>query len=211
MAFVVEIPTVFTQATQIPLRLGNTILSGNETIQGSLSVNGSFTLNDGSDNDNTVKLESIDISNDLNVGGQIFNPNKIIFRAYRKGSEYTINTNRLLPFDDVYENVGGYYSTSTYKFTSPVKGSYLFYLAFLIRRNTNGSVSFIRNQNGNETTEYTIFREHFMGTGETLETFYSSIIIPCEIGDEIYTMRTNGNIVLQEDNNTTVFGGFLIG
>lgn len=211
MAFVVEIPTIFTQATQIPLRLGNTILSGNETIQGSLSINGSLTLNDGSDNNNTIKLESIDISNDLNVGGQILNPNKIIFRAYRKGGEYTINTNRLLPFDDVYENVGGHYSVSSYKFTSPIKGSYLFYVAFLIRRNTKGSVAFIRNQNGNETIEYTIFREHLMGDGSTLETFSSSIIIPCEIGDEIYTRRTDGNIVLQEENNTTVFGGFLIG
>ena len=47
MSFVVEIPSVFTKETQIPMRLGNTILTGNETIQGSLSVNGSLILNSG--------------------------------------------------------------------------------------------------------------------------------------------------------------------
>jgi len=52
MSFVVEIPSVFKKPTQIPVRLGNTILTGNETIEGTLSVN-----------------ESVDISNNLNVNG----------------------------------------------------------------------------------------------------------------------------------------------
>ncbi|MGA0120647.1 MAG: hypothetical protein ACO3HJ_04250 [Methylophilaceae bacterium] len=71
MSFVVEIPSIFTKPTQIPVRLGNTILSGNETIQGALQVNGSLTLNVGSnvDNTNTVYYDSLDISNALSVGG----------------------------------------------------------------------------------------------------------------------------------------------
>jgi hypothetical protein len=73
MSFVVEIPSVFTKPTQIPVRLGNTILTGNETIQGSLSVNGSLTLNSGDsvDNTNVVYYDSLDISNTLNVGGDV--------------------------------------------------------------------------------------------------------------------------------------------
>ena len=39
MSFVVEIPSIFTQSTQIPNRLGNTTLVGNETIHGGLVVN----------------------------------------------------------------------------------------------------------------------------------------------------------------------------
>ena len=71
MSFVVEIPTVFTKPTQIPARLGNTILTGNETIEGSLSVNGSLTLNNGNEGDSTnvVNYDSLDISNNLNVNG----------------------------------------------------------------------------------------------------------------------------------------------
>jgi hypothetical protein len=70
MSFVVEIPSVFTKATQIPVRLGNTILTGNETIKGSLSVNGSLILNSGYsvDNTNVVYYDSLDISNTLSVG-----------------------------------------------------------------------------------------------------------------------------------------------
>jgi len=71
MSFVVEIPTVFTKPTQIPARLGNTILTGNETIEGSLYVNGSLTLNNGSEGDSTnvVNYDSLDISNNLTVNG----------------------------------------------------------------------------------------------------------------------------------------------
>ena len=73
MSFVVEIPSVFTKPTQIPVRLGNTILTGNETIQGSLSVNGSLILNSGvnQNNTNVIYYDSLDISNNLNVGGDV--------------------------------------------------------------------------------------------------------------------------------------------
>ena len=88
MAFVVEIPSVFTKPTQIPVRLGNTILSGNETIQGALQVNGSITLNQGNTNpSNFVYYDSLDISNTLNVSGNS-NMNDI--------SANTITTNNLV-------------------------------------------------------------------------------------------------------------------
>ena len=87
MSFVVEIPSVFTKPTQIPVRLGNTILTGNETIQGSLSVNGSLTLNSGDSVDNVVYYDSLDISNTLNVSGNS-NLNDI--------SANTITTNNLV-------------------------------------------------------------------------------------------------------------------
>ena len=69
MSFVVEIPSIFTKSTQIPVRLGNTILSGNETIQGALQVNGSLTLNVGGnvDNTNAVYYDSLEVLNTLKV------------------------------------------------------------------------------------------------------------------------------------------------
>lgn len=71
MSFVVEIPSIFTKPTQIPVRLGNTILTGNETIEGSLAVNGSLTLNNGNHNGNAFYYDSLDISNTLSVGGDV--------------------------------------------------------------------------------------------------------------------------------------------
>ena len=72
MSFVVEIPTFFTQHTQIPLRTGNTVLTGNETIRGDLQVNGSLTLNNSDiSNTNILYLDSLDISNNLDVHGTV--------------------------------------------------------------------------------------------------------------------------------------------
>jgi cytoskeletal protein CcmA (bactofilin family) len=71
MSFVVEIPSIFTKATQFPSRLGNTTLTGNETIQGNMVVNGSLTL---SGTMNTyqsldISYQSLDISSSLTVRG----------------------------------------------------------------------------------------------------------------------------------------------
>ena len=63
MSFVVEIPSIFTKPTQIPNRLGNTILTGSETIQGNLLVNGSFTLNQGNDQNSSAGILSGSIQN----------------------------------------------------------------------------------------------------------------------------------------------------
>jgi len=73
MSFVVEIPTVFTKPTQIPARLGNTILTGNETIEGSLSannlnVNGPTMLNEVYVTGNET-IEGSLSANNLNVNG----------------------------------------------------------------------------------------------------------------------------------------------
>lgn len=61
-AFIVEVPTLFTQSTQMASRVGNTTLTGNERIHGNFVVNGSLTL-DGTVNDSNVFFESQDISN----------------------------------------------------------------------------------------------------------------------------------------------------
>jgi len=61
-AFIVEVPTLFTQSTQMVSRVGNTTLTGNERIHGNFVVNGSLTL-DGTVNDSNVFFESQDISN----------------------------------------------------------------------------------------------------------------------------------------------------
>lgn len=75
MAFVVEIPSVFTKAVQIPQRLGNTVLQGSETIHGNCIVNGSMTLNGNAGGTNPINdpisYFSMDISKNLTVGGTL--------------------------------------------------------------------------------------------------------------------------------------------
>ena len=74
MSFIVEIPSVFNKSTQIPNRLGNTTLTGNETIHGSLNVGGPLTL-DGTNNITDKFTSNIpvifnDTTNMLDVSGQ---------------------------------------------------------------------------------------------------------------------------------------------
>jgi hypothetical protein len=82
MSFVVEIPSAFTKSVQIPNRLGNTTLTGNETIHGSVIVNGSLTLDGVGSNSGEPVYDSIKVTNDIEVGGNIlssrFRVDKII-------------------------------------------------------------------------------------------------------------------------------------
>ena len=82
MSFVVEIPSAFTKSVQIPNRLGNTTLTGNETIHGSVIVNGSLTLDGVGSNSGEPVYDSIKVTNDIEVGGNIlssrFRAEKII-------------------------------------------------------------------------------------------------------------------------------------
>ena len=71
MSFVVEVPCLFTKPTQIPFRLGNTGFIGEETIHGGWMVNQSITLN-GSGTEAVERVyDSLDVSGDLVVGGNI--------------------------------------------------------------------------------------------------------------------------------------------
>jgi hypothetical protein len=80
MSFVVEIPSAFTKSVQIPNRLGNTTLTGNETIHGSVIVNGSLTLDGVGSNSGEPVYDSIKVTNDIEVGGNILSSR---FRAVK--------------------------------------------------------------------------------------------------------------------------------
>lgn len=51
-------------------------------------------------------------------------PNQPAFSAY--ASAATLDATRTMPYNVAVVNVGGYYNTSTYRFTAPVAGTYLF-------------------------------------------------------------------------------------
>lgn len=82
MSFIVEVPSAFSKSVQIPNRLGNTTLTGNETIHGSVIVNGSLTLDGVGSNSGEPVYDSIKVTNDIEVGGNIlssrFRAEKII-------------------------------------------------------------------------------------------------------------------------------------
>lgn len=142
MSFVVEIPSLFTKSSQIPNRLGNTSLTGNETINGNLSLLGSLTLNNNDNTNNEIIYPSLDISaslnvqgdtsmNHVNVSGIMTLTNQPRFMAY-----YTPNNNIVIssgvniPYNGLKYHIGGGYNTTNYTYTIPIAGLYLFTLSF---------------------------------------------------------------------------------
>ena len=85
-------------------------------------------------NDNTVVTSALlakanTAGGNIFTGNQIFsgivsNPGKPSFSAY--ASVATLDATRTMPYDVARVNVGGHYNTSTYRFTAPVAGTYLF-------------------------------------------------------------------------------------
>lgn len=59
-----------------------------------------------------------------NFTGIVSNTGRPSFSAY--ASAATLDATRTMPYDNARVNVGGYYNTSTYRFTAPVAGTYLF-------------------------------------------------------------------------------------
>lgn len=212
MSFVVEIPAVFTKPTQVPIRLGNSTMTGSEHIEGNLSVNGSLTLNarnsNYDDDSGVVFYDSLDVSNTLNVGGQLTKPNQINFRA--SGTLNTINTDSILTYDIVHDNVGNGYDSSTYKFIAPVEGTYLFYVSVGINGNEKGFADIIRNRASVETSQQRIQKNNTF-SGTDMDTYSCTITFPCMVGDEVYVKRVNseGGIVLSPESS--LFGGYLLG
>jgi hypothetical protein len=63
----------------------------------------------------------------INSNRQITMPYQPCFRAYYgSGGTADFTTNTILPYNTTQVNIGSHYSTSTYKFTAPVAGRYIF-------------------------------------------------------------------------------------
>jgi hypothetical protein len=63
----------------------------------------------------------------VNVNGQVTMPAQPAFRAfYGSSGTADFTTSTILPYNATQVNIGSCYSTSTYKFTAPVAGRYIF-------------------------------------------------------------------------------------
>ena len=62
----------------------------------------------------------------IDSSGRVLNSQKVHFYASASEGNVDVTAGSLLPFTAVYQNVGNAFSTSTYLFTAPVTGMYLF-------------------------------------------------------------------------------------
>ena len=62
----------------------------------------------------------------IDSSGRVLTPQRVHFYAGSGNGDTTVTAGSLLPFNATYQNVGNAFSTSTYLFTAPVTGMYLF-------------------------------------------------------------------------------------
>jgi len=210
MSFVVEIPSIFTKPTQIPNRLGNTILSGNETILGDLLVNGSFTLNEGNNND--IVYQSLDILttltvrgesqlNNVNVSGIMTLNNQPRFMAYyRNNVDASFAVTGNVPYNTIKYDIGGGYNTSNYTYTIPETGLYLFTLSYI---SNNVAQTIVDIQNGPNTIQRS---EDFLASTSLGETIHMCIYHQCNKNDVIRAIIMAGSIRVVYDSNASEQG-----
>ena len=158
----------------------------------------------------------------IDSSGRPAYPNRVAFEAWYTGSNLTFNTgsNAVLTYNNVEQQGGTNYSTSTGKFTVPITGFYCFTLKNNFYNIADGNTMYhglIQNGSGFGTDEDTI-EEYMTSSHSTLDFILSSTIIrKYTSGDTLQPyvrVSDAGNGTGRTDNDAKhyqVFAGFLIG
>ena len=189
-----QIDTNTTDISGIQTSKQNTLIAGdNITITGD-TISSSAGGSGGTIIDSTTDLSCSTLTTvgDINIGGIIKAPNQIRFRAHRGGSIYNANARVRLPYNLIYENVGGGYNNTTYTYTVPVAGAYYFYATMYSNFSDNFVCDIFVNNNNNiierveKGSNFNLALTKFAGQG----TQY------CNVGDEVYVYNLVGNVGL---------------
>jgi hypothetical protein len=115
----------------------------------------------------------------------------------------SLGSHQTLVFDDALTNVGSAYSTSTGIFTSPVAGTYAFFLTQM-SPNAHGQIDLSIVRNGQVLDM--VFLEG--GRTDSDEQGSSLVTIHCAQGDQVWVRQEAGDAV--RASYWTVFTGFLL-
>lgn len=138
----------------------------------------------------------------INNNGITTQTSKPSFHANMAGGSYTSGT--VIPFNSVSINVGGYYSSTTYRFTAPLAGKYYFYTTMLSTNDT-GAIDFRFYKNGT-----TAMGAGYTGAFTGYKQTNAMIIVDLAVNDYI-DIRAYGTDSIHGDISHNCFGGWLIG
>ena len=135
----------------------------------------------------------------INNAGQITAPSQPSFMAQRSGSYGQSGSDNAAPYNSTKFNRGSHYSTSTYRFTAPVAGHYLFFANVHRAGNNFGSLQIYKNNSTHYSfTEYESFDNN--------AHHYTIAIVDLAANDFVSVKGGNYNM----DSNA-FFGGYLLG
>ena len=146
----------------------------------------------------------------IDTSGRVLMPNQPYFEADMdgNGSYATVSAGTAFPFNSVRVNKGGHFNTTTYRFTAPIAGRYLFTASFITNDSTpTGRIMFYVN--GNSTyngIKHGINGSNTGGGGGT----NSVATIQLEANDYVDVRSQSGSTQFYESNHST-FTGILLG
>lgn len=138
----------------------------------------------------------------LDSSGRVTTPYQPCFQAYATGGYIT--TSQVIPFSNTRTNVGSNFSTSTYRFTAPVAGSYYFIVqGFIDGQNTWGNLQI--RVNGS----YYCYSET---SAPYTQSLVNGMVIYLNASDYVDTYwNTSAGKGLYKGSTETSFSGFLVG
>ena len=144
----------------------------------------------------------------IDHGGRVTTSSQPSFNAYKSGAAWTMNTtNGVVAFNSTRHNVGSHFSTSTYRFTAPVAGNYLFTFHF-----------FQHTSYDNDTDTYYGFHKN----GSSLLTFNRGVegqdggqsmsaVISLAANDYVTVQMLGGGSISSYGGQYNSFTGHLLG
>ena len=114
-----------------------------------------------------------------------------------------VNTDTILPYNNISENIGGGFDSDTYTFTCPIQERYICSAGFYTNRNNSYSVDIKINGAGHDKHE-----RSGTGAGGNSKNFIVVIAV-LNVGDTVYVECTSGSIRLFGQNITRFYGCLL--
>jgi hypothetical protein len=139
--------------------------------------------------------------NDLDL--RIDNITKQVCFIVSRGGAIVVNTNTILPYNIIFENTGGGFDSSTYTFTCPIAGRYIFSVGFYTNGNNIYAVEIKINGVSHDKHE-----RSGSGTGNNQKK-YMVVIAVLNVGDTVYPECTFGSVRLFAQNITRFYGCLL--
>jgi len=139
----------------------------------------------------------------ISSAGYVTQPYQPSFTAWLTSGTYS-TTSSTIPFNTVQFNTSSSYSTSTYRFTAPVTGTYMFFVIGITNTGTNLELAIYLNN----SSQIANCRTAGSSSG-TNQGCGSTVIWPLNAGDFVDARLLVGNVY--GGGLYTAFGGYLLG
>ena len=142
----------------------------------------------------------------IDPAGRVTMPYQPFFKARSQPSVNITTQGQILPFDVVDKNIGGYYNDSTFTFTAPVNGSYVFNVMLFTPPNLTSFDYFYVNG-----TRLTSIEQNHAPTGYTNRS--DVFVVYLAAGDAVSVIHWLGTTHLNGSyaGPHSYFSGYLIG